>query len=115
MEKIKNDLIQLARNRVPIDTEQLKASISGSARQEGESWLIEIFVADIGRSGKSQLSNLALGLVLEMGGKNGKAKRSQSQPQNPAGSPVAGWWRQFRDIDVPVYLKGMGLNLDTRR
>lgn len=111
MEKIKNDLLQLARNRVPIDTEQLKVSMTGKVTETKSGYLIEIFVPPSQRAGNSSLNNLALGLILEAGGRGGTAKRSQDQPQNPAGSPVADWWSQFVNIDVPQYIRNEGYTI----
>ena len=106
--QISKDLLKLAKLRVPIDTEQLKAALTAKVRESAGSYSIEIFVPNIGRK-ESNLSNLALGLILEAGGRSGKAKRSQSQPKNPAGSPVARWWTQFVKTDIPEYLKAKGI------
>lgn len=102
-------MLKLARDRVPIDTEQLKAAITGRYYKSGEGYKLEIYVPPIGRT-RSNLNNLTLGLILESGGRNGTARRSQSQPKNPQGSPVGLWWTQF-EMDAIEYLKQRGFKV----
>ena len=110
VEKIKEELLELAQYRVPVDTKTLaEEGITGVVIEDNGKFKIQIFVNNLMLQypgGRPSINARELALKLEVGI---DLKRSQSKiypgkPTIPAGSPTAEWWENFVKIDVPEYL-----------
>jgi len=95
--KILIEGLNIFRDTVPIDTQQLKMSISGEVHETKKGFEIRIYVKNVDLTyDNNRINAVVLGLILERGrGKGGvMLRRTQPQPHASEGSPTAKWFDQ---------------------
>lgn len=106
IEGIKKDVIELAKLRVPIDTELFRdTGFTITSTKSGDNYEILLFVNDNTLAyDKSSVRASMLGMILNIGVRGGKVlARTRSQPQNSAGSPTQGWFTKDLLNDITLY------------
>ena len=108
IEGIKQDLVLMARQRVPVDTRLLqKEGIKVFEQQTNSGITLTVFVpgVELEYPDRESIRADVLGLILDVGVRRGRdLKRTQAQPKNPAGSPTKGWFTKDFLNDVRRYL-----------
>lgn len=99
LEKLQPRIVQIFRDRVPIDTHYLQESIQGTLVKNGIDSVLTIRIKESSHP-ESGINTALLGMILNVGIKKGKLLlRTQTQKSNPRKTPTADWWVQaVRDV-----------------